>query len=141
MFKQIKDKMGIKLVLPEKRKVMFVVRMGKIPYVISVKNIDVTSQDVRYNRKLLHPIDITHPTFKRKNTFFYMVDIKSGQLSFSDSKAIFSPELFDTLVTNHLGKQLVAGLEASPFFQNIAVVLLGILCGTGIGYVIRDLIG
>jgi hypothetical protein len=121
----------------DKRKVYFVRIIAGVPTRITQKTIKASTVNVGY-RKLLFPIDIGKPSFRIKNTFYYVVDIHSGQLYFGDAKHSISPELLDSILVRNIAKNLVSGLESAPLFSSIIMILLGIGLGLALGFILGN---
>jgi hypothetical protein len=89
-------------------------------------------------KKSLFPFDMSKPAFRRKNKWYYFVDVENGQISLGDTRTVMSPKLFDLIVKKELGKQLVSVLESVPLLGNLIMMLLGIGLGVAVGYIIGN---
>jgi hypothetical protein len=87
------------------------------------------------------PFDMGKPAFRKKNRWFYFVDVDRGQLQIlKKDKESLSSQLLDQIVKKELGKQLVSALESPPISGYILVVLLGAGLGIAIGYILGNFV-
>jgi len=129
--------MDFKLDKLDKRKVYFVRTIAGVPTRICQKSIKAHAQNIGY-RKLSFNIDIGKPSFRIKNTFYYVVDIHTGQLYFGDAKHGISPELLDSILVRNIAKNLVSGLESAPLFSSLIMMLLGTGLGIALGFILGN---
>lgn len=123
-------------IFQDKRVVIWVRTINGLPTEVMRKRIKSTKDKVEF-RKLSWPFDVGKPSFRSGRTFYYLADVKKGQLQFSETKLEISPELIDTILNRSTIKQLVSGLKA----QNLAGTLLYLLMGLGMGIPIGYILG
>jgi hypothetical protein len=85
--------------------------------------------------------DSSKPAFRIKNTFYYIVDLKNGQLTFDKPVKPFSPKLWDAIMNQHIVKDLVSGLQNTQFKQMIFYLIIGAVIGLPLGYILGNVLG
>ena len=124
----------------DKNKLLYARNKGGILTVVSSKKIsmNVTLVGTKGHQ---FAFDSSKPLFRIRNTFFYIVDLKNGQLTFDKPTKPFSPKLWDAIMNQHIIKDLVSGLQNVQFKQMIFYLIIGIAIGTPVGYILGNVLG
>lgn len=130
--------MGIRLNRKDKRIVLFVTKISGIETVVKRKAMKPHEENIQFRGGTSFPFDINQPAFRNKQTFYYLVNIHTGQKTFDSSKIPISIKLFDMIMRQEIVAQIVGALKKRPMFENIIMVLMGIGMGAGIGYIIGN---
>lgn len=102
------------------------------------KRFNPTNNRIKY-KKRLHIIDISKPTFTRKQKLFYFIDIDKGQLYFNDDDSEIKKDkpFMDLLLGTDLIEKLSSGLiekvNVKDIFEKIIYIGFGIAIGIIIG--------
>jgi len=103
------------------------------------KRFNPTNNRIKYKKKL-HIIDVSKPTFTRKQKLFYLIDIDKGQLFFKDdinSEVIKDKPFTDLLMSTDLIEKLSSGLiekvNIKDIFEKIVLIGFGVAIGIIIG--------
>jgi len=123
--------------LPDKRRILWCRMFGGLPYVLKSVRVVAHTDKVKF-RDMAFPFDITKPSYKRKRTFFYLVDIKKGQIYYKHSDAIMDSELIDLILNQSICKQLVSSLESLRLKDILLYVILTLGTGLPLGYIIGN---
>jgi hypothetical protein len=123
----------------DKNKLLYVREKGGILTVVNSKKIGMNLSLVGLKGHQF-AFDTSKPAFRIKNTFFYIVDLKSGQLEFIKNKKPFSPKLWDAVMNQHIVKDLVSGLQNAQFKQMIFYLIIGICIALPLGYIIGNFV-
>jgi hypothetical protein len=123
----------------DKRKVLYMQNMSGMLTIIKKKYIKPAMKNISYlkNTFNFNPED---PTFRSKNTFYYLVDIHNGQLHIETKQTSIHPEMVGKILKRNIIKQLVSGLEAAPMASTIVMLLLGAGLGLACGYILGNFV-
>jgi hypothetical protein len=93
-------------------------------------NPDKASEGVSF-RGRSHPIDLSHPIYREKKRYYYLIDVDGGQRTVQDIGSTVSPKLMDAVMKREIAKQLVAGLQGVGDWK--LALIIGLIClGAGI---------
>ena len=123
----------------DRRVIIWVRTINGLPTEIVRKHIVSTKDKVEF-RKLSWPFDVGRPSFRSGRTFYYLADVKTGQLQFSETKLEISPELIDTVLNRNTIKQLVSSLKARNLIDTLLYLLMGLGMGIPIGYILGNVL-
>lgn len=127
----------------DRRIIYYVKRIAGVPTVIKTKKSSLFSSNkiISYAgvKGKTFPFDMGKPFLRKKNRWFYVVDVDTGQLTIeAKGNKQLSPQLLDQIIKKELGKQLVSALESPPISGYILVVLLGVGLGIAVGYILGN---
>lgn len=132
------SKANLKLDVKDKYKVILVRIVSGVLHVIKTQNIKIYTKEVAY-RSARFTFDIAKPIYRKKNTYFYMVDIKEGQVTVKNYKLIkgrVPPEMIESILYESIVQQTVAGLEKMKLGPIIVYVLLAAGMALACGYIL-----
>lgn len=146
-----------------KYRAIFVLRIKEVFHIVGKKKVDVSTERVRYKGGT-YPINLSFPTFTKKNRHYYFLNVKeikqilivenddkrtnalkdfkftSEQLDNTDSQYdLLTPKELDLMVTQGWIKALITSIT-SVAKTPILLMVICLLAGTGLGWVIRDII-
>ncbi len=125
----------------DKRKILWVTIVNGMPSVIAERKV-LSSEDRVTFRRLkgadsFH-LDASRPTFRKKNTFYYFVDIKKGQLFFGENENKVSSQMMNTVWNQEAIRQIISGLESTKFMQILPYILLAGGMFLAVGYILGN---
>ena len=134
------SKASFKLDTTDRYRVIIVRKVSGVLHEIKRRKIKIHTKEIPY-RSARFPFDIAKPIYRRKNTFYYMVDIKLGQLIVSTKGIIggnkVPPEMIEAILYESVVAQTVSGLEHLKWKPVIIYVILSsciaVLCGYLLG--------
>lgn len=132
------EKASFKLDTSDKYKVIVVRLVSGVLHVIKQRNIKIHTKEIRY-RSASFTFDIAKPIYRRKNTFYYMVDIKRGQISVKNQKlavGTIPPEMIESILYESIVQQTVAGLEKMKLGPVIVYMILAAGMALACGYIL-----
>lgn len=122
----------------EKKKICFGTVVSNTFTVIRTVKIKPNTTSVRLGDSSFH-FDMSCPTLKNKNTLYYYIDTKKGQVSFKNqSIPLVSPELLDLIIVRKIGTQLLKVVEKTPMMGSLLIVLMGIGLGISLGFILGN---
>jgi len=145
----------------KKRKFLaiFVLRERETYHVIGKRKIKSTTKLVRY-RGGKYPVDVSYPTYTKKNKNLYFLDVKiinqilmddeqivptdfefkPTTLDGSDSKfELMNPQTLSDLIRDKNLRAMFSSITNATKFH-IMELFIGVIAGVGIGWLIRDII-
>ncbi len=123
----------------DKRTVRFVRLMNGIPTVISSKTISPSADKITF-KGITWNFDVSAPAYRTGRTFIYLVDIRSGQMSFKEPMNPVSAALIDRILNRAVIAQLVSGLKKQDFLSLLVYVLVGVCMALPLGYILGNLL-
>ena len=133
------EKAQFKLDTTDRYKVIIVRTVSGVLHEIKRRNIKIHTKEIAY-RSARFPFDIAQPIYRRKNTFYYMIDIKKGQLIISQEGIIggnkVPPEMIEMILYESVVAQTVSGLEHPKLGPTIIYVILASLVALAGGYLL-----
>lgn len=123
----------------DKRIVLYARDVSGVLTVIKKSSVTPITSQVGF-RDLKFHFDIGKPLFRMKNVFYYVVDVRDGQITVSNNKDVVSPELIDSIMAKGIIKQLVSNIEDKPTSTMIIMFLLCIGIGISVGYIVGNFI-
>jgi len=111
----------------EKYVVFFVQNVNGLMNVVAKKKVKEGVREIDFRKKsyILH---FDKLAFRRKGVCFFLVELGGVQIATSNVDSKVSPELIDTITRQHMGVQIIRGLQTS-----IGMAWLQILIGLGMG--------
>ena len=106
--------------------------------VIKQRKIKIQANEVSYRGKLW-PLDIAQPIYRRKNTFYYMVDVMKGQITVTERELHAKevpPDMLEAILYKSVVAQTVSGLEHPKLGPVIVYVILTAGMCLAVGYII-----
>lgn len=119
----------------DKYKVKFCRMISGVPSVVSTRRIKKFSTVV-HEHGLSFGIDFNKPTYRQKNTYYYMFDIENGQMLVGTAGQTISPALTNMIVKKSGIRQLIMGMEKRKLGDILIYILLAIACGVMGGYLL-----
>lgn len=87
------------------------------------------------------PFDMGKPTFRKRNRWYYFVDVDKGQITLQGGQdPAMAPQLLHAIIKKEIGKQLVSRLETVPFSAQLLVVIICISLGLAAGYILGNVL-
>ena len=132
-----------KLDVKDKYKLILVRRVSGALNEIKRRNIKIQANEVSYRGKRW-PLDIAEPIYRRKNTFYYMVDVMRGQITVTDRELLAKevpPEMIEAILYKSIVAQTVSGLEHPKMGPVIVYVILTAGMCLAVGYIIGSYVG
>jgi len=140
----------------KKYKAIFVLREGETFRVVKKRKIQVSKGVVRYKGGT-YPVDLSFRTYTKKNKNFYFLNVKElnqyllerreipknfkleqiGVDGVDSRYELMSPKTLDALVSQSHFKDLFTSIVKTK--PNLLLLFVGIFGGTGLGWVIRDI--
>jgi hypothetical protein len=123
------------LVVKDKYFVYFVSNLNGLFNVIDRKRITLKKNEVSY-RKKTYILDFEKVLLRNRKKVYFMQEIDGQQKTLGEiGGKVVSPTLIDMIVRQHIGSQIVAGLNTG---MNIAwiQVIIGLAIGTPLGWII-----
>jgi hypothetical protein len=100
-----------------------------------MKTNNETKKSLKFKNISLN-IDLSKPTFIRKDKFYYFLDIDKNQmLHYADVKESITPEMVDIFTSTVIYKDVIKSLTKSEKLP-YAIMLICLLMGGLIGYAI-----
>lgn len=146
-----------------KFRAIFVLREKEVFHIVGKKRIKVSTERVRY-RGGTYPVNLSFPTFTKKNRNYYFLNVKEikqilmiennnqrkrslknfgfepEQLDNTDSQYdLLTPKELDLMVTQGWMRSLITSLTIATKTP-ILLIVICLIAGTGLGWVIRDII-
>jgi hypothetical protein len=107
-----------------------------VPSVVSIRKIKRFETSVSV-KGMSFAIDFNSPTYRQKNTLFYVFDVESGQMQFVPPEPGVYPALNHMLLKRAGIRQLVMGMEK----RKLADILIYIILSIGVGLMGGYLLG
>lgn len=123
----------------DKHKVLYVQKVSGISTVVKTRRINPIRVSISFKDRSF-PFYSNTPAFRRKNTFFYIVDTLTGQLNLTDADNKLTPEIMDKVIKKNVVQQLVSGLEATPWSTLIVYIILALGMGVSLGYILGNFV-
>ncbi len=123
----------------DKHKVLYVQKVSGILTVVKTRYINPVRVLISFKDRSF-PFYANIPSFRIKNTFYYLVDTMTGQLSLKDADSKLTPEIMDKVMKKNVIQQLVSGLEAVPLSSIIIYILLSAVMGLSLGYILGNFV-
>lgn len=87
-------------------------------------------------KKHAYIVDVNTPAYSKGLNFFYVVDIKSGQLTFyKDINSDSNAEIIDLILFQKIIPQLTSNLSGDAYKMNIITLVVGAVMGGLIGFI------
>src|SRR4030042_4497801 len=139
LFRSLKVEPDFELDKTDKHKVKFVRMISGFPDVIKTKKIKkfVTEVTLRDNT---FAIDFNKPSYREKNTFYYLFDVSKGQMFFNLSDFGGPKGLTYLILRRSLIRQLVSGMEKRKLGEVLIFILLAIGVGVSLGYILGNVL-
>jgi hypothetical protein len=119
----------------DKKRLLIVRDISGIPTLVKKMKILGRTDKVRYGKKSF-PFDMSAPTYRSRNTFYYVLDVDDGQMTLKNTLSPVSPNLLDIVMNRHVIKDLVSGLESTKFSELLLYILMALACGIPVGFII-----
>ena len=132
------ERASFKLDTKDRYKVIIVRMVSGVLHVIKRKRIRIHTKEVSY-RKARYTFDISKPIYRRKNTYYYMVDIKRGQITVKNYKLggnNVPPEMIESILYESIVQQTVSGLENLKLGAILIYVILAAGMALACGYIL-----
>ena len=143
---------------------VFVLRERETFHIIGKRRIRSTTKIVKY-RGGAYPVDVSYPTYTKKNKNIYFLDVKiinqyiidgenqkrEGKTDFerdpinpvsldgTDSRyELMSPKTLSTLIHDKNLRAMFSSITKTASFR-LTEIIIGLIAGVGIGWLIRDI--
>ena len=118
------------------RRILYVKKISGVLSQIKSKKISGNVTQIRVGKKTFN-FDIGNPLFRRRNKFFYFVDVDRGQLSLNENIEQVSPEIMDAILSENVVKQIVGSLRQATI-ESWFMIVIYIGLGVAVGYIIGN---
>ena len=132
------ERANLKLDVKDKYKVILVRMVSGVLHEIKRQNIKIHTKEIPY-RSARFTFDIAKPIYRRKNTYYYMVDIKKGQVIVKNYKlgvGNVPPEMIESILYESIVQQTVSGLEKMKLGPILVYVILAAGMALACGYIL-----
>ena len=119
----------------DKYKVKFVRMISGVPSVVSIRRIKRFETSVSV-KGMSFAIDFDAPTYRQKNTLYYVFDVELGQMQFIPPEPGVYPALNHLLLKRAGIRQLVMGMEKRKLADILIYIILAIAVGIMGGYLL-----
>lgn len=123
----------------DKYKVQFVRMMSGVPTIVSTRRIKKFQTEVSIKRSSF-AIDFNHPSYRKKNTYYYLFDIEKGQMFYGSIDSKIMAEIVHLVVTKSGIRQLVTSVEKKKMGDILLYVILSIIVGLMGGYILGNIL-
>lgn len=139
IFRNLKVEPDFEMDKRDKHKVKFVRMVSGFPDVIKTKKIKkfVTHVTLRDNT---FAIDFNKPSYREKNTFFYLFDVSKGQMFFTPSDFGGPKGLTYLILRRNIIRQIVSGVEKKKLGEVLIYILLAVASAIPIGYILGNIL-
>ncbi len=116
------------ILFPDRYFAIWIENVGENPTVIARKKLFPTDSTTSYNDKS-HVVDMSKPTYRIKNKFFYFIDFQHGQRRIGKPMPKMDNDLLDDIISRNLGRQLM--LSMSPGLNKDDWMMYLVFAGLG----------
>jgi len=114
--------------IPDKYFAIWIEFIGDNPTVIAKKRMYPTDDKVSHAGKS-HVIDMSKPTYRLRNKFFYFVDYNNGQRRIGKAMPLMDTGLLDDILTRNIARQLSISMHKTVKQEDWIIYLVFALLG------------